>query len=162
MKLRVGLGYDVHQLAEGYPLYVGGILLESIKGAVGHSDADVLLHSIIDAMLGAAALGDIGHHFPDNNPHLSGINSRSILHKAIGLIKKAKYTVNNIDSTIIAQEPRMSPYVPRMLENIARDAEISPGQVSIKSKTNEQLGFLGRGEGIAAQTVVLLSRTDGD
>ena len=152
--MRIGQGFDVHPLAEGRKLVIGGVTIAYAKGLQGHSDADVLLHAICDALLGAAGLGDIGRHFPDTDARYSGIDSRSLLRE----VKKklGSFRILNIDATIIAEEPRMAPHMPRMIANIADDLGIAPAMVNIKATTTEQLGFLGRMEGIAAQAVVLV------
>jgi 2-C-methyl-D-erythritol 2,4-cyclodiphosphate synthase len=155
-KFRIGQGYDCHALKVNRPLIIGGVTIPHKNGLFGHSDADVLLHAIIDAMLGAAALGDIGHQFPDTNAQFFGADSRKMLLETMRLVHGAGYTVGNIDSTIVAQEPKMAPHIPVMIRNISDDCVISVGQVSVKSKTNEKLGYLGREEAIEAQAVVLL------
>ncbi|MFA5664575.1 2-C-methyl-D-erythritol 2,4-cyclodiphosphate synthase [Castellaniella sp.] len=158
LPFRVGQGYDVHALAAGRPLIIGGVRIPHEKGLVGHSDADVLLHAITDALLGAAALGDIGRHFSDRDPRWAGADSRVFLREAARMIAAAGWRVANLDATIHAQAPRMGPHVPAMAEVLARDLAISVGQVNIKAKTNEGLGHLGRHEGIAATAVALLVR----
>jgi 2-C-methyl-D-erythritol 2,4-cyclodiphosphate synthase len=152
--MRIGQGFDVHALVPGRRLVIGGVTIPYHKGLEGHSDADVLLHAICDALLGAAALGDIGRHFPDNDPAYAGADSRELL-RAVGK-KLGKFKVVNIDATILAQAPRMAPHVPRMIEHIASDLGIAPGAINIKATTTEELGFIGRAEGIAAQAVVLI------
>jgi 2-C-methyl-D-erythritol 2,4-cyclodiphosphate synthase len=154
--MRIGQGFDVHPLVLGRKLIVGGVEIPYEKGLEGHSDADVLLHAICDALLGAAALGDIGQHFPDDNAAFSGIDSRQLLRDVAKKLASLKLRVVNIDATIIAQAPRMSPYRTRMTGNIAIDLGITPACVNIKATTTEHLGFLGRMEGIAAQAVALL------
>jgi 2-C-methyl-D-erythritol 2,4-cyclodiphosphate synthase len=156
---RIGTGYDVHALVEGRPLVVGGVTIPHRLGLFGHSDADVLLHAIIDALLGAAALGDIGKHFPDTDPMFAGADSRTLLREVVSRVINAGYTIGNIDATIIAQTPKMAPHIPQMVSRIAEDAGVSPQQVNIKAKTNEKLGYLGREEGMEAQAVALLIRT---
>jgi len=154
--MRIGQGYDVHALVAGRKLVMGGVEIAHDKGLAGHSDADVLLHAICDALLGAAALGDIGMHFPDTDPKYKGSNSRSLL-KEVGIKVAAQgYRIVNIDCTIIAQAPRMSPHVARMTGNIAADLGIQPAAVSVKATTTEKLGYIGRGEGIAAQAIALI------
>jgi 2-C-methyl-D-erythritol 2,4-cyclodiphosphate synthase len=153
---RVGQGYDLHALVPGRKLVIGGVTIPHATGLLGHSDADVLLHAITDAMLGAAALGDIGRHFPDTDPRFSGADSRVLLREAGARVKEAGYAIGNIDATIIAQAPKMSVHIPYMIGNIAADLSIEPGQVNVKAKTNEKLGYLGREEGIAAEAVVLI------
>jgi 2-C-methyl-D-erythritol 2,4-cyclodiphosphate synthase len=154
--VRIGQGFDVHQLVAGRKLVIGGVEIAHEKGLLGHSDADVLLHAICDALLGAAALGDIGKHFPDSDPRYKGIDSRELLRHVGGLLKLRGYTVANVDATIIAQAPRMSPHIPQMVQNIAADLGIEAGAVNVKATTTEELGFTGRGEGIAAQAICLL------
>lgn len=152
--MRVGQGFDVHALIPGRKLVIGGVTIPYEKGLEGHSDADVLLHAICDALLGAAALGDIGRHFPDTDPAYAGADSRTLLRQVRK--KLANYKIVNIDATILAQAPRMAPHVPRMIENIASDLGIVPGAINIKASTTEHLGFIGRVEGIAAQAVALI------
>ena len=161
--MRIGQGFDVHAFAEGRKLIIGGVDIPHNRGLLGHSDADVLLHAICDALLGAAALGDIGRHFPDTDPHYKGADSRALLRHVAGLIGKHGYRVNNVDATIIAQAPKMAPHVAAMIENIATDLGIAADRVNIKATTTEKLGFTGREEGIAAQAVCLLTDpvTDG-
>jgi len=154
--MRVGQGFDVHRLVAGRRLVIGGVEIAHDKGLLGHSDADVLLHAICDALLGAAALGDIGRHFPDSDPKYKGIDSRALLRHVAGLIADRGRRVVNIDATIIAEAPRMAPHIPRMVQNIASDLGIEPHYVNVKATTTEQLGFTGRGEGIAAQAVCLV------
>ncbi len=154
--MRIGTGYDVHQLAEGLPLWLGGVLVPHTHGLVGHSDADVLLHAICDALLGAAALGDIGKHFPDTDPQYKGISSLKLLTHVGGLLKEHGYHVGNIDSTVAAQRPKLAPYIQQMRQNIAVALGIEVGQVSVKATTTEHLGFEGRMEGISAQAVALI------
>ena len=153
---RVGQGYDLHALVPGRKLVIGGVTIPHATGLLGHSDADVLLHAITDAMLGAAALGDIGRHFPDTDPRFAGADSRVLLREAGARVKEAGYAIGNIDATIIAQAPKMSGHIPYMIANIAADLGIETGQVNVKAKTNEKLGYLGREEGIAAEAVVLI------
>jgi 2-C-methyl-D-erythritol 2,4-cyclodiphosphate synthase len=155
---RIGTGYDCHALVEGRKLIVGGVAIPHRTGLMGHSDADVLLHAIIDSLLGAAALGDIGKHFPDTDPMFSGADSRTLLREVASRVIGTGYTIGNIDATIIAQAPKMAPHIPQMISRIAEDIGVSPQQVNIKAKTNEKLGFLGREEGIAAEAVALLIR----
>lgn len=155
--IRVGQGFDVHQLVEGRSCIIGGVNIPYEKGLLGHSDADVLLHAISDAILGALGLGDIGKHFPDNDPKFKDADSLKLLEHVWGLAKERGYRLGNVDSTIIAQKPKMASYIPQMNEVIARALEAEePSQVNIKATTTEQLGFTGRGEGIAAQSVVCL------
>ena len=154
--MRIGQGFDVHALAAGRRLVIGGVEIPHSKGLAGHSDADVLLHAICDALLGAAALGDIGMHFPDNDPSYRDADSRSLLRDVLKKISAQGFQIVNIDATIIAQAPRMAPHVPRMIGNIAADLGLKPAQVNIKATTTEGLGYTGRGEGIAAQAIALL------
>lgn len=153
---RVGQGFDVHALVPGRPLILGGVAIPFERGLLGHSDADVLLHALIDALLGAAGLGDIGHLFPDSEAQWAGADSRQLLRIAMARVRAAGWRVGNIDATIIAQAPKIAPYVAAMREHIAADLAISLAVVNIKGKTTERLGFTGRGEGIAAEAVVLL------
>jgi len=154
--MRVGQGYDVHALVAGRKLVIGGVEIPHDKGLAGHSDADVLLHAICDALLGAAALGDIGWHFPDTNPQYSGVDSRELLRMTGKKIAAAGFRIVNVDSTIVAQAPRMAPHVARMIGNIAADLGLQPAAVSVKATTTENLGYIGRGEGIAAQAIALI------
>ncbi len=153
---RMGVGYDAHRLTQGRPLIIGGVNIEYYKGLDGHSDADVLVHAIIDALLGAAGMGDIGLHFPDTDTDYSGISSLLLLGNAGKKLKDAGYTICSIDSIIIAEQPKMRPYISGMEENIARELGVDAASVSVKATTTEGMGFTGRGEGIAAQAVVLL------
>ena len=155
---RIGQGYDCHALVSDRLLVIGGVTIPHARGLLGHSDADVLLHAITDALLGAAGLGDIGRHFPDTDPAFAGADSRALLREAAQRVARAGYAVGNIDATIIAQAPKMAPHIPAMIENVAADLGVAPGQINIKAKTNERLGFLGREEGIAAEAVALLYR----
>lgn len=155
---RIGQGYDCHALVTGRKLIIGGVDIPHTTGLLGHSDADVLLHAITDALLGAAALGDIGKLFPDTDAKFAGADSRVLLREAVRQVKLAGYVVGNLDATIIAQRPKMAPHISTMVENIARDLQVANGQVNVKAKTNEKLGYLGREEGIAAEAVVLLFR----
>jgi 2-C-methyl-D-erythritol 2,4-cyclodiphosphate synthase len=154
--VRIGQGFDVHQLVPGRRLVIGGVDIPHDKGLLGHSDADVLLHAICDALLGAAALGDIGKHFPDSDVKYKGIDSRELLRQVATLLKDRGRRVVNIDATIIAEAPRMAPHIPSMVANIADDLAIEPHYVNVKATTTEKLGFTGRGEGIAAQAVCLV------
>jgi 2-C-methyl-D-erythritol 2,4-cyclodiphosphate synthase len=154
--MRVGQGFDVHPLVAGRKLVIGGVDIAFHKGLEGHSDADVLLHAICDALLGAAGLGDIGKHYPDTDASYAGANSRALLRDVAQKLREKKLKVLNIDATILAQAPRMAPHMPRMIANIAADLGIEAGAVNIKATTTEQLGFVGRLEGIAAQAVALL------
>ena len=156
MSYRIGFGVDFHQLAEGREFMVGGILIPHSKGAVGHSDADVLLHAICDALLGAACLGDIGIHFPDTDPKFKGIDSKILLKETIKLIQKQNYQLVNIDSTLCLQEPKIKPYIQQMQKAIADIIGTSEKNISIKATTTEQMGFVGRKEGVIAYATVLL------
>ena len=156
--MRIGQGFDVHALVAGRKLVVGGVEIPFEKGLAGHSDADVLLHAITDALLGAAGLGDIGRHFPDTDPAYRDADSRRLLREAVARVRAAGYAVVNVDATIIAQAPRMAPHIPAMAANIAADLGVATEQVNVKAKTTERLGFTGRGEGIAAEAVALLDR----
>jgi 2-C-methyl-D-erythritol 2,4-cyclodiphosphate synthase len=156
MNMRIGQGYDVHQLAEGRKLIIGGVDIPHEKGLLGHSDADVLLHAICDALLGAAALGDIGRHFSDSDAEFKNIDSRILLREALHLVREQGFRVGNVDATIIAQAPKMAPHIFQMVENIAADLRVEKSAVNVKATTTEKLGFAGRGEGIAAQAIVLL------
>lgn len=154
--MRVGIGYDVHRLAEGRDLILGGVDIPYERGLLGHSDADVLVHAVMDALLGAAALGDIGRHFPDTDQEYKGISSVRLLEHVRHLLAQKGYTVGNVDATIIAQSPKMAPYMQEMRENVAKALGVSPDQISIKATTEEGLGFTGSGEGIASQAVACL------
>ena len=154
---RVGTGFDVHQLVAGRVLVIGGVTIPYERGLLGHSDADVLLHAIADALLGAAALGDIGKHFPDSDPTYKGADSRTLLRTVVQRVRNAGWQVGNIDATIIAQAPKMAPHIARMQANIALDCGVVIGAINVKATTTEELGFTGRGEGIAAQVSVLLT-----
>jgi 2-C-methyl-D-erythritol 2,4-cyclodiphosphate synthase len=154
--MRVGQGYDVHALVSGRKLVIGGVEIPHDKGLAGHSDADVLLHAICDALLGAAALGDIGSHFPDHDPQYSEMDSRKLLRATAKKIADAGFRIVNLDATIVAQAPRMAPHVARMTGNIAADLGLKPAAVSVKATTTEKLGTIGRGEGIAAQAIALI------
>lgn len=156
MNPRIGHGFDVHRLVEGRKCMIGGVDIPYDKGLLGHSDADVLLHAICDALLGAAALGDIGRHFPDSDPRFKGIDSRQLLRDVVALLKAQGYVAGNIDATLIAQAPRMAPHIPAMRANIAADCAIAPDAVNVKATTTEGLGWTGRGEGIAAEAVCLI------
>lgn len=157
MNMRIGQGFDVHALVSGRPLIIGGVTIPYEKGLAGHSDADVLLHAVTDALLGAAGLGDIGRHFPDTDEKYRGADSRVLLREAAARVRAAGYRVCNIDATIIAQAPKMAPHIEAMARNIAADVELDVTCVNIKAKTTERLGFTGRGEGIAAEAVTLLA-----
>lgn len=154
--MRIGTGYDVHKLVEGRKLILGGVEIPYEKGLLGHSDADVLLHAIMDALLGAAALGDIGQHFPDTDPEYEGADSLKLLAEVGKILRDAGYQIGNIDATAIAQRPKLMPYLPEMRQNVAGALGIDVSQVSIKATTEEHLGFTGRGEGISTQAVALI------
>ena len=154
--MRIGQGFDVHQLVEGRKLIIGGVEIPFEKGLLGHSDADVLLHAICDALLGAAGLGDIGRHFSDADAKFKNIDSRILLREVARMIGEQGFHIGNVDATLIAQAPRMAAHIPRMVQNIAADLGVAEKAVNIKATTTEQLGFSGRGEGIAAQAVALL------
>ena len=154
--MRVGQGFDVHQLVEGRKLIIGGVEIAHDKGLLGHSDADVLLHAISDALLGAAAMGDIGRHFSDTDAKFKDMDSRVLLREVVHKVINAGFRIGNVDATIIAQAPTMAPYISRMVENIAADLGVAMNAVNVKATTTERLGFSGRGEGIAAQAIVLL------
>lgn len=154
--MRIGQGFDIHALVEGRKLIIGGVTIPHDRGLAGHSDADVLLHAICDALIGAAALGDIGKHFPDTDSRYAGADSRRLLCEVVQLLRARNYRVENIDCTVIAQAPKLAPYIVAMRENIAADAGISVDAVNVKAKTSEWLGALGRGEGIAAEAVALI------
>ncbi|MGO3740805.1 2-C-methyl-D-erythritol 2,4-cyclodiphosphate synthase [Kerstersia sp.] len=155
---RVGQGFDVHALVEGRPLIIGGVTIPHTHGLAGHSDADVLLHAVTDAVLGGAGLGDIGRHFPDTDPAFQGADSRVLLREAYQRVRAAGWEVVNVDATVHAQAPKIGPHAAAMVANIAADLGLEPGAVNVKAKTNEHLGYLGRKEGIAATTVALLAR----
>lgn len=156
---RIGFGFDVHQFAEGRPFIMGGVEIPFEKGLAGHSDADVLIHAICDSILGAAALRDIGWHFPDNDPQYKGINSMLLLERVVKIMKDHDFVLGNIDCTIALQEPKISPHIPKMQENIAAILQTALSGVSIKATTTEHLGFTGRGEGVAVWAVALLYST---
>lgn len=154
--MRIGLGLDAHAFADDRKLIIGGVDIPHDRGLAGHSDADVLLHAICDALLGAAALGDIGRHFPDTDARYKGADSRGLLREVAALVRRNGYAVGNVDAVIVAQAPRMAPYLETMCANIAADLSLDVGQINVKATTTEQLGFTGRREGIAAQAVCLL------
>lgn len=156
--MRIGHGYDVHRLVENRPLIIGGVNIPYEKGLLGHSDADVLLHAICDSLLGAAALGDIGKHFPDNDPNLKNIDSRILLRKTVALLKESGYKIENIDATVIAQKPKLSPFIDQMRQNIAADCGTDTDCVNIKATTEEGLGFTGELLGISAHAVCLIGK----
>ena len=155
--MRIGMGYDVHRLVENRDLIIGGVNIPCEKGLLGHSDADVLVHAVMDALLGAAALGDIGQHFPDNDPAYAGADSIKLLKEVGRMLDENNYTIENIDATIIAQKPKMRPYIDQMRKNIADALDLDVTQVSVKATTEEHLGFTGRGEGISAQAAALIT-----
>jgi len=155
--IRIGQGYDVHELVADLPLVLGGVTVEFDKGLAGHSDADVVIHSLCDALIGAAGKGDIGRHFPDTDSSYHNIDSRVLLRKVVSLLEENGWFVVNVDMTIIAQEPKLASYIPEMCSMLANDMKIDAKQLNIKATTTEGLGFCGRGEGIAAQAVVLIS-----
>jgi 2-C-methyl-D-erythritol 2,4-cyclodiphosphate synthase len=154
--MRIGHGFDVHAFGPGEFITLGGVRILHAHGLIAHSDGDVLLHALCDALLGAAGLGDIGRHFPDNNPEFSNIDSRLLLRRVIGLLRERQLVVSNVDATIIAQAPRMGPHIPAMRERIAADLDIAAERVNVKATTTERLGYIGRGEGIAVHAVALL------
>ena len=156
--MRIGMGYDVHKLVEGRKLILGGVEIPYEKGRLGHSDADVLLHAIMDALLGAAALGDIGKHFPDTDPAYKGISSIRLLEHVADLLEEHQFLIENIDATIIAQRPKMRPYIDAMRENIAKALKIEADQINVKATTEEGLGFTGSGEGISSQAICMLEK----
>ena len=157
VSMRIGMGYDVHKLTEGRDLILGGVKIPWEKGLLGHSDADVLIHAVMDALLGAAALGDIGKHFPDTDPAYKGISSILLLEHVTKLLREHHYEIGNIDATIIAQKPKMAPHIPQMRANMAKAMGINESQLNIKATTEEKLGFTGREEGIASQAICLLN-----
>ena len=159
--MRIGQGFDAHALISGRKLVIGGVIIPHERGLDGHSDADVLLHAVCDALIGAAALGDIGKHFPDSDPQYRGVDSRNLLRATAALLANNGWRVVNVDTTIIAQAPRMAPHISGMVTNIAADLGISPRDVNVKAKTTEKLGFTGRAEGIAAEAVVLIAPAAG-
>jgi 2-C-methyl-D-erythritol 2,4-cyclodiphosphate synthase len=160
--MRIGFGYDSHRFSEGRRLILGGVEVNYERGLLGHSDADALIHAIVDAILGALGEGDIGRHFPDTDPNLKGISSLVMLKRAADLAVQRGYYVNNVDSTIILEKPRLSPSIEEMRRNVAKVLGTDSSRVNVKAKTNEKMGFIGRGEGIAAFAVVTLGRVDAD
>ena len=154
--MRIGHGFDVHAFGPGEFITLGGVRIPYQHGLIAHSDGDVLLHALCDALLGAAGLGDIGRHFPDSRAEFAGIDSRILLRRVAGLLREQRFTVGNVDATIIAQQPKMAPRIPAMCELIAADLHLTPGQVNVKATTTEGLGAIGRGEGIAVHAVALL------
>ena len=161
MTMRIGHGYDVHRLVEGRKLILGGVEVPHTLGLLGHSDADVLTHAVMDALLGAAALGDIGRHFPDTDPAYAGADSLKLLDHVVELLEEKGYQVGNVDATILAQKPKLAPYIEKMRDNLAARMKVEPDQVNVKATTEEGLGFTGEGLGIAAHCVCLLRRTGG-
>jgi 2-C-methyl-D-erythritol 2,4-cyclodiphosphate synthase len=159
--MRIGHGFDAHALVAGRRLILGGVVIPFEQGLAGHSDADVLLHAICDALLGAAALGDLGRHFPDSDPRFEGVDSRSLLREAARMLASNGFMIVNIDALIIAEQPKMAPHIPAMVKNIAQDLGLSSRDVNVKAKTTERLGYIGRGEGIAAEAVALIECAPG-
>ena len=158
MTMRIGHGYDVHRLTEGRKLILGGVEVPHTLGLLGHSDADVLAHAVMDALLGAAALGDIGRHFPDTDPAYAGADSLALLDRVVALLAEKGWRVGNVDATILAQKPKLAPYIPQMRDNLAARLGVPPDQVNVKATTEERLGFTGAEEGIAAHAVCLLEQ----
>ena len=158
--IRIGHGYDVHRLVEDRKLILGGVEIDYHLGLLGHSDADVLLHALCDAILGALSMGDIGKHFPDNDVAFAGIDSRKLLREVITRVGQAGYQIGNLDSTIICQKPKLAPHIETMVKNIAGDCRVPEGRINVKATTTEELGFAGRSEGIAAHAVVLLTKVE--
>ncbi len=156
MDFRIGLGYDVHKLEQGYDFWLGGIKIPFTKGSVGHSDGDVLIHAICDALLGAANQRDIGVHFPDNDPELKGIDSKIILRNTMTVIRNAGYEIGNIDSTVCLESPKINPFIPKMQKILSEEMLISENDISIKASTSEKMGFVGREEGLSAYVVALI------
>ena len=154
--MRIGQGYDVHRLVEGRRLVLGGVDIPWEKGLLGHSDADVLTHAVMDALLGAAGLGDIGKHFPDSDPAYKGADSLKLLERVVVLLEERGFAVGNVDATVLAQRPKLAPYIPKMRENLARVMGVDPSRVNVKATTEEGLGFTGSGEGMAAHAVALI------
>ncbi len=154
--MRIGQGFDVHRLVDGRPLLLGGVRVPHTQGLLGHSDADVLIHAVMDALLGAAGLGDIGRHFPDGDPRYAGADSMALLAEVAALIRDAGFQVENVDATVVAQAPRLAPHIPAMRENIARTLGLPVSRVNVKATTEEGLGYTGRGEGISAMAAALL------
>ena len=155
---RIGHGYDVHRLAEGRRLILGGVDIPWERGLLGHSDADVLTHAVMDALLGAAGLGDIGRHFPDTDPAYAGADSLKLLAYVVALLRERGFTVGNVDATVLAQRPKLAPHIPQMRDNLARTMEVGPEQVNVKATTEEGLGFTGSGDGMAAHAVALIEK----
>ena len=156
--VRIGHGYDVHRLVEGRRLILGGVDIPWERGLLGHSDADVLTHAVMDALLGAAGLGDIGRHFPDTDPAYAGADSLKLLAYVVALLRERGFTVGNVDATVLAQRPKLAPHIPQMRDNLARTMEVGPEQVNVKATTEEGLGFTGSGEGMAAHAVALIEK----
>jgi 2-C-methyl-D-erythritol 2,4-cyclodiphosphate synthase len=156
--VRIGHGYDVHRLVEGRRLILGGVDVPWERGLLGHSDADVLTHAVMDALLGAAGLGDIGRHFPDTDPAYAGADSLKLLAHVVALLRERGFTVGNVDATVLAQRPKLAPHIPQMRDNLARTMEVGPEQVNVKATTEEGLGFTGSGEGMAAHAVALIEK----
>ena len=160
MKIRVGFGFDVHQLQEGKEFWLGGLKISSTKGAVGHSDADVLIHAICDALLGAAGMRDIGFHFPDTSAELKGIDSKILLARVMDLLKKENYTIGNIDCTVVLENPKINPHIDKIKQTLAPIMNLNAGDIGIKATTNEKMGFIGREEGICAYAVALIEKNN--
>lgn len=158
MDIRIGYGYDVHAFEPGEGLMLGGVHIPYQKSLKGHSDADVLLHAMTDALLGAVSMGDIGTHFPDTDPEFKNADSLKLMQKVYGLIRSKGYQLSNIDSTVVAEEPKLNPFIPEMVKTISQALDVDSGRISIKATTGEKMGFVGRGEGIAVQSVVLVSK----
>ena len=156
--MRIGHGYDVHRLVEGRKLILGGVEIPYEKGLLGHSDADVLTHAVMDALLGAAAMGDIGKHFPDTDQAYAGADSLKLLERVVALLREKNWVVGNVDATILAQRPKLAPHIPQMVQNLAAKMGVEPEQVNVKATTEEKLGFTGSGEGMAAHAVCLLEK----
>ena len=157
--MRIGFGYDAHRLVEGRRLIIGGVAIPFKKGLLGHSDADVLLHAVIDALIGAASLGDIGRHFQPSDPRYKDISSMELLEETVRLITKKGFTISNIDSTVVCEEPRLASHIPEMIENIAKAVGCGTGRVNVKAKTEEGMGFTGKGDGISSYAAALLAET---
>jgi 2-C-methyl-D-erythritol 2,4-cyclodiphosphate synthase len=156
VKFRIGHGIDIHRMVDGHPFWLGGIKIDHVSGAFGHSDADVLIHAICDALLGSLALGDIGVHFPDTDARFKGIDSKILLREVVSLIKKKGYSINNVDCTLLLERPKIKPYIPFMKEVLCPILEIDDDALSIKATTNESMGYVGRGEGVCAHATVLI------
>jgi 2-C-methyl-D-erythritol 2,4-cyclodiphosphate synthase len=158
MKVKVGFGFDVHQLQEGRDLWLGGVKLDAVKGALGHSDADVLIHAICDALLGAAGMRDIGFHFPDTSGEFKGIDSKILLARVVDLLKKENYSIGNIDCSLVLEKPKINPHIETIKETLAKVMEIDKSDIGIKATTNEKLGYVGREEGVCAYAVALIQK----